>query len=105
MIAEKKRQKWMREKGKRALGITRCTFSHLAEIERMQLEVEYDQLKHQLSPRHQKSESPGKESEGKCASDVLFLHSSARTLDFSKRSFVDEQATRSSSSDAKQPSA
>ena len=32
----------------------------LAEIERMQLEIEYDQLKHQLSPRHKKnSVSPG----------------------------------------------
>ena len=73
MIAEKKRQKWMREKGKRALDITRCTFRYLAEIERMQLEVEYDQLKHQLSPRHQKSESPGKESDVRCASDLPFV--------------------------------
>jgi len=32
----------------------------VAEIERMQLEIEYDQLKHQLSPRHKKtSVSPG----------------------------------------------
>ncbi|CAF2658289.1 unnamed protein product [Rotaria sp. Silwood2] len=44
VMAEKKRQKWLREK---------------AEIERLQLEIEYDQLKHQLSPRHkQKSVSP-----------------------------------------------
>ncbi|CAF1205768.1 unnamed protein product [Rotaria sordida] len=44
MMAEKKRQKWLREK---------------AEMDRMKLEVEYDQLKHQLSPMHQKvSSSP-----------------------------------------------
>jgi hypothetical protein len=40
IMAEKKRQKWIRDK---------------AEIERMQLEIEYDQLKHQLSPRHKKT--------------------------------------------------
>ncbi|CAF4680983.1 unnamed protein product [Rotaria sp. Silwood1] len=40
VMAEKKRQKWLREK---------------AEIERLQLEIEYDQLKHQLSPRHRKT--------------------------------------------------
>ncbi|UJR37105.1 hypothetical protein I4U23_029809 [Adineta vaga] len=39
-MANKKREKWMKEK---------------AEIERMQLEIEYDQLKHQLSPRHKKN--------------------------------------------------
>ncbi|CAF4526191.1 unnamed protein product [Rotaria socialis] len=42
MMADKKRQKWMREK---------------AEMDRMKLEVEYDQLKHQLSPMHQKASS------------------------------------------------
>ncbi|CAF2937099.1 unnamed protein product [Rotaria sp. Silwood2] len=42
MMAEKKRQKWLREK---------------AEMDRMKLEVEYDQLKHQLSPMHQKASS------------------------------------------------
>ncbi|CAF0947908.1 unnamed protein product [Rotaria sordida] len=40
IMAEKKRQKWLREK---------------AEIERLQLEIEYDQLKHQLSPRLKKN--------------------------------------------------
>ncbi|CAF4861848.1 unnamed protein product, partial [Rotaria magnacalcarata] len=38
-MAEKKRQKWIREK---------------AEIERLQMEIQYDQLKQQLSPRHNK---------------------------------------------------
>ncbi|CAF2211967.1 unnamed protein product [Rotaria magnacalcarata] len=42
MMADKKRQKWMREK---------------VEMDRMKLEVEYDQLKHQLSPMHQKASS------------------------------------------------
>ncbi|CAF3506044.1 unnamed protein product [Rotaria sp. Silwood1] len=42
MMAEKKRQKWLREK---------------AEMDRMKLEVEYDQLKHQLSPMNQKTSS------------------------------------------------
>jgi len=37
IMAEKKRQKWQRER---------------AEVERLQMEIEYDQLKHQLSPRH-----------------------------------------------------
>ncbi|CAF4172442.1 unnamed protein product [Adineta steineri] len=40
MMADKKRRKWMREK---------------AEMDRMRLEVEYDQLKHQLTPVNQKS--------------------------------------------------
>ncbi|CAF1424183.1 unnamed protein product [Rotaria magnacalcarata] len=39
IMAEKKRQKWIREK---------------AEIERLQMEIQYDQLKQQLSPRHNK---------------------------------------------------
>ncbi|CAF0956448.1 unnamed protein product [Adineta ricciae] len=42
-MASKKREKWLKEK---------------AEIERMQLEIEYDQLKHQLSPRQKKNASP-----------------------------------------------
>ncbi|UJR09115.1 hypothetical protein I4U23_013362 [Adineta vaga] len=40
MMADKKRRKWMRER---------------AEMDRMRLEVEYDQLKHQLTPAHQKA--------------------------------------------------
>ncbi|CAF1002790.1 unnamed protein product [Adineta steineri] len=44
---DKKRQKWMREK---------------AEIERMKLEIEYDQLKHQLSPRYKKDSTSSQRS-------------------------------------------
>lgn len=63
IMAEKKRQKWLREKGKHTYDklCVKKTFLILAEIERLQLEIEYDQLKHQLSPRHkQNSVSPGK---------------------------------------------
>jgi hypothetical protein len=77
LMAEKKRQKWMREKGRHFLmhygrkksiliwkkkNIRSSIFiiSFAAEMDRMKLEVEYDQLKHQLSPHHDKmSSSPG----------------------------------------------
>lgn len=64
IMAEKKRQKWQRERGK--IQAFPCVYSSslrncLAEVERLQMEIEYDQLKHQLSPRHKKnSVSPGK---------------------------------------------
>jgi hypothetical protein len=60
-MADKKRQKWMREKGKHLKNsFFPLNILFLAEIERMQLEIQYDQLKHQLSPRHkQHSVSPG----------------------------------------------
>ncbi len=37
------------------MSIKSENFYLLAEIERMQLEIEYDRLKHQLSPRHKKN--------------------------------------------------
>jgi hypothetical protein len=61
-MADKKRQKWIREKGKysKTYFQPNTIIYLLAEIERMQLEIEYDQLKHQLSPRHKNpSVSPG----------------------------------------------
>ena len=48
----------------------------LAEIERLQLEIEYDQLKHQLSPRYKKnSVSPGiiKKQEHRCQIHMFLL--------------------------------
>ena len=56
-MADKKRQKWIREKGKylKTYFHEIYDFYILAEIEKMQLEIEYDQLKHQLSPRHKKN--------------------------------------------------
>jgi len=61
MMADKKRRKWMREKGKKSFENQSKVFTYLAaEMDRMRLEVEYDQLKHQLSPIHKKaSSSPG----------------------------------------------
>ena len=61
-MAEKKRQKWMRERGKYSRPVSFIThhINTLAEFDKMQMEIEYDQLKHQLSPRHKKnSVSPG----------------------------------------------
>ncbi len=60
-MADKKRQKWMRDKGKHSkIAFFPLNILFLAEIERMQLEIQYDQLKHQLSPgRKQHSVSPG----------------------------------------------
>lgn len=56
LMAEKKRQKWMREKGSFDLLIKIRFFLFIsAEMDRMKLEVEYDQLKHQLTPQNQRS--------------------------------------------------
>ncbi|CAF0869001.1 unnamed protein product [Didymodactylos carnosus] len=45
LLSDKKRQQWLREK---------------AEIDRMKLEVQYDQLKHQLTPSNDQPPSPGR---------------------------------------------
>ncbi|CAF1226435.1 unnamed protein product [Didymodactylos carnosus] len=45
LLADKKRQKWLREK---------------VEMDRMKLEVEYDQLKHQLIASNEQPPSPGR---------------------------------------------
>ena len=75
LMADKKRQKWMREKGRNYFElIISIMISISAEMDRMKLEVEYDQLKHQLSPIHEKnSSSPGKNILSLSSFFLLFL--------------------------------